>query len=155
VVWVSIGLSNPAIVGQRYDNAGIPQGDGFRVNTTRLGVSGAFQPDVASNADGNFVVVWPMRADGSDTGVFGRAFDSAGVPQSEQFQINAFTTGYQWLPSVAAKGPDEFVVAWQSDGQDGSGDGVFGRRVLNPAGQAAGVVDERSRTQSSPSVRKR
>jgi hypothetical protein len=154
VVWANYRAPY-GLRGQRYDSAGVPQGPEFRVNTTRLGAGEAFYHDVALGADGNFLVVWEMP-DASNFGVFGRAFDSAGVPQSEQFQINAFTTGFQTLASAAANGRNEFVVAWRSDGQDGSGSGVFGRRVLNPAGQAGGeVADRRSRTEASASAAKR
>ena len=158
VVWQSLGQDGSAngIFGQRYDNAGVPQGGKFRVHTSNPRLQ-RLATDVAYNSDGNFVVVWnALNLDGSGYGVFGRSFDSAGVPQSEQFQINAFTTGDQGSPSVSAKGPNEFVVAWFSDGQDGNGASVFGRRVLNPAGQAGGrVEDQRTRTQSSASAAKR
>jgi len=156
VVWSSYYRNYNGIFGQRYDNAGVPQGGKFRVHTSNPRLQ-RLATDVAYNSDGNFVVVWnALNLDGSGYGVFGRSFDSAGVPQSEQFQINAFTTGDQGSPSVSAKGPNEFVVAWFSDGQDGNGASVFGRRVLNPAGQAGGrVEDQRTRTQSSASAAKR
>jgi hypothetical protein len=143
VVWASYRLAfSYGLYGQRYDSAGVPQGGVFRVNTTRPGnYNELLIHDVASDAAGNFVVIWD-KLDPSGSGVFGRAFDSAGVPQSEEFRINAFTTGDQAYGSVAAKGPNEFVVAWYSYGQDGSGYGVFGRRVVNPAGEAGWRVGD-------------
>jgi hypothetical protein len=47
---------------------------------------------------------------------------------SGEFRINTQTTGRQWRVSGAAFTADRFVLAWQSDGQDGSGVGVFGLR---------------------------
>ncbi len=44
-----------------------------------------------------------------------------------EFRANAFTTGYQLLPSIAVEPEGEFVVVWQGDLQDGSGYGIFGR----------------------------
>jgi hypothetical protein len=45
-----------------------------------------------------------------------------------EFQVNTYTPFYQRFPSVAATDISQFVVAWQSNPQDGSGYGVFGQR---------------------------
>jgi hypothetical protein len=50
------------------------------------------------------------------------------LPQGDEFQINSYTNGIQVLPSVAVTGTNQFVVVWESNGQDGSNLGVFGRR---------------------------
>lgn len=85
---------------------------------------------VAADASENFVVVWTSDGqDGSDLGVFGQRYDSDGVALGSEFQVNSFTTSFQDFPSVAAVGANRFVVAWSSFGQDGDGDGVFGRRL--------------------------
>ena len=52
------------------------------------------------------------------------AQDPAGV----EFQVNSHTTSAQWVPGVASDANGNFVVVWASDGQDGSGHGVFGQR---------------------------
>jgi hypothetical protein len=129
VVWNSNGQDGHlnGIFGQRYDSAGEPVGDEFRVNS--------YTPNnqqycsVASDAGGNFVVAWEsLNQDGSDFGSFGQRYDSAGLAQGDEFQINSFTTSGQRFPSVGATDANQFVVVWQSQGQDGSGDGVFGQR---------------------------
>ena len=49
--------------------------------------------------------------------------------QITEFQVNSYTSGGQWDPSVAPFADGGFVVAWQSGGdQDGSSNGIFGRR---------------------------
>ena len=129
VVWQSLPAqdgSSYGIFGQRFDSGGAPRGAEFRVNTHRK--SRQDLPSVASDASGNFVVAWQDR-DADSYGVFGQRYDSAGVAQGDEFQINIFTTDRQASPSVGAAGPNQFVVVWESDGQDGSGDGVFGRRL--------------------------
>jgi hypothetical protein len=94
-------------------------------------------PAVAADGAGNFVVVWEDKAaDGSDYGIFGRRFDSAGVAQGGQFPVNSFTPSGQRNPAVAASDAGEFLVTWHSYGQDGSLDGVFGQRY-DPAGSKA------------------
>jgi hypothetical protein len=45
-----------------------------------------------------------------------------------EFQVNTTATSYQYAPSVANIGAESnFVVAWSSDGQDGSHTGAVGR----------------------------
>ena len=61
------------------------------------------------------------------------------MAQGDEFQVNSYTTDDQAFPSVAATGTNQFVVAWESDGQDGSGDGVFGQR-FDFAGDTITVV---------------
>jgi hypothetical protein len=86
-------------------------------------------PSVGSDASGNFLVAWHGNAqDGDGAGVFGQRYDSAGVAQGDEFQINSFTTGDQGFASVGATGTDRFVVVWESNGQDGDIFGVFGQR---------------------------
>jgi len=41
-------------------------------------------------------------------------------PVGSQFQVNTYTTGYQWDASVAADAEGNFVVVWESDGSAGS-----------------------------------
>jgi len=61
--------------------------------------------------------------DGSGTGVFRLYLPSAHQP--DMHQVNAYTTGDQVRPRVAALHSGESVVVWQSDGQDQSGWGVY------------------------------
>lgn len=44
---------------------------------------------------------------------------------------NAWTVGNQMHPAVAGGPAGSYAVAWTSDGQDGSGSGVFGRVVVS------------------------
>ena len=102
-------------------------GPEFQVNAYTSGYQDF--PDVSSDSDGNFVVVWRSAGqDGSGFSVVGRRFDRLGNPRGSDFVANSFTTGTQSFPAVAVNGSGGFVVAWQSYGQDGSGDGVFARR---------------------------
>lgn len=85
--------------------------------------------EVAADGSGNFVVVWDSFAqDGSEWGVFGQRYDSAGIPVGSEFQVNSYTTGQQYRPKVAADAAGNFVVVWSSRPQDRSWTGVFGQR---------------------------
>lgn len=38
------------------------------------------------------------------------------IPISDDFQVNTYTTGWQWVPSVAVAPDGSFLIAWQSEG---------------------------------------
>ena len=73
-------------------------------------------------------MAWSSAQDASGYGVFGRRFSSAGVPLAAEFQVNTYTPGNQNFATVATLAGGDFVVAWTSDGQDGSDQGVFAQR---------------------------
>jgi len=129
VAWHSYGVSLIAqntffIHGQRYASDGSTQGAQFQVNTYTTDYQ--VLPDVAADADGDFVVVWRTRAPGSfgnDTSYFsiqGVRYASDGSTQGAQFQVNTYTTSVQDVPSVAVDANGDFVVVWYSYGSSGT-----------------------------------
>lgn len=119
------------ISARRFGEDGLPLGPEFQVNT----YSTALQRNAQVGVDGagRFLVVWESESqDGSDFGIFAQAFDGDGGRIGSEFRVNAWTTGAQSYPSVAAAGPDRFLVAWGSEGQDGSSSGIFARVVVLP-----------------------
>jgi len=157
VAWRSLaqdaGVGN-GIFGQRYDSSGAPVGPEFRVNTYVFASQSL--PVVAVEGLGDFVVVWmSYTQDGSNWGVFGQRFTSAGTPLGPEFRVNTYATGSQAAPWVASDPSGNFVVAWQSDGQDGSSYGVFGQRYANsgaPVGPEFRVNTYSTSSQSLPLV---
>ena len=139
------------IYGQRYANTGAPLGAEFRVNTytsfnQRL-------PAVASDASGNFVVVWRSGQDGSGYAVIGQRFASSGAPLGPEFRVNTYTPSTQSFPAVAADTAGNFVVVWSSYNQDGSLYGVFGQRYASsgaPLGPEFPVNTFAPRSQQNP-----
>ncbi|MBY0457267.1 MAG: hypothetical protein K2V38_08020, partial [Gemmataceae bacterium] len=98
-----------------------------------------FDPSVAADAAGNFVVTWTSAGrDADGNGIAARRFGPTGTPLGSEFQVNAYTTGSQERPAVSAAAAGNFVIAWASAGQDGSGYGTYMQRY-NAAGQPAGV----------------
>ena len=131
VIWSSADGSDAGVFAQRYASTGAPLGGEFRVNTYTTNNQGrnVLAPSVASDAIGNFVVVWGSDGqDGFFAGIFGQRYDSAGTPLGPEFRVNTYTTNDQTQPSVGADGAGNFVVVWNSYAQDGSVDGVFGQR---------------------------
>ena len=119
---------------------GNPLGPEFRVNTYTTNAQDSVA--VAKRQQGifgNFVVVWSSYGeDGSSGGVFGQRYDGYfGVPLGPEFRVNTYTTNTQRRPAVAVDTAGNFLVVWESAGQDGSSYGVFGQR-FSPVGVPAG-----------------
>ncbi|HIG79883.1 MAG TPA: calcium-binding protein [Cycloclasticus sp.] len=100
----------------------------FQVNTYTAYDQG--DPSIAALADGGFVVTWQSGAQyaGVDDRVYAQIYDANGSTVGTEFQVNTYTTNYQVAPSIAALADGGFVVTWQSDGQDGSGNGIYAQR---------------------------
>lgn len=68
----------------------------------------------------------------------GTAAAAAVIPGGGEFRVNTYTTNnqdfYYGVNAVAAAADGNFVVTWDSEGQDGSGSGVYAQRF-----SAAGV----------------
>ncbi len=134
VAWQSYGSDGPdafdyCIEAQRYDASGAPLGDEMHVNSYTT--NGQVRPTVAGTADGGFVVAWGSYGSyGPDTvaySVQGQRFDAAGVPLGPQFQVNSYTTGYQWRPAAAMDPRGNFVIAWENYPSGGVQD-IYARR---------------------------
>lgn len=122
------------VLARRYDVNGVPTGAPFVVNSFTAGAQQ--RPSVAADAAGNFIIVWSSASaqDGSRDGIFARRYNAAGNPITGEIQINQFTLNIQGAPSVAMDHDGDFVVAWESNYQDGDGYGIYARRY-----DAAGV----------------
>lgn len=128
VVWESGGQdgNSAGVYGQRYNNTCLPEGSEFQVNTYTLSIQGA--PTVTAFPAGGFVVVWHSRGqDGSSYGIYGQRYTAAWMPEGTEFQVNTYVWSTQWFPVVKSFSAGGFVVVWQSNGQDGSSYGIYGR----------------------------
>lgn len=126
VVWLAPGVLS----------AQTPLGTEFQVNTYTTGIQGA--AEVASDASGNFVVVWANVSpqDGSGSGVFGQRYDSSGSALGTEFQVNTYTTNDQYSAAVASDSSGNFVVVWGGAGLPTFG--LFGQR-FDSTGAALGT----------------
>ena len=163
VVWVSYGSYGPdtdqsSIQGQRYDADGAPVGVEFQVNSYTT--SDQWAPAATVDAQGNFVVVWESNGSyGTDPGysIQGQRHAADGSPLGTQFQVNSYTTSYQWTASVAASAQGDFVVVWESYGSYGSDPGysIQGQRHAadgTPVGSQFQVNSYTTGYQFTPSV---
>ena len=138
VVWESLGQDGSfyGIFGRHFASSGSALGGEFQANTVTAGTQK--NPAVALDSDGDFVIVWESAYDGNVYGIFGKRFNSAGVVQATQFQVNSYTTQRQDIPDVAMRADGDFMVTWQSLHQDGDVLGIFARRFTS-AGSPVGV----------------
>ncbi|MEZ0371540.1 MAG: hypothetical protein ACAI44_20790, partial [Candidatus Sericytochromatia bacterium] len=139
VVWQTYhaGENQSGIYGQRYNRNGVPQGAEFRVNTETN--DNQVKPAVAMEANGDFVVVWEsLNQDGFGRGIYAQRFSATGSPVGGEFLVNTTTFFEQKEPAVAMDADGDFVVAWQSQYQDGSGDGLYAQRYSSTGAAVGG-----------------
>jgi hypothetical protein len=139
ISWDSNGQDGDGsgIYAQRYSADGSAQGSEFRVNTQITGAQSRSSLDLS--ADGRFVVSWESSGqDGSDTGVYAQRYAADGSAQGLEFRVNTTSANSQSDPSIAMDSQGNFVVTWISDGQDGSGAGIYAQRY-NASGVAQGA----------------
>jgi hypothetical protein len=125
-----------------------------RVNTTTHSTQSL--ADVAMAADRSYIAVWTSQAqDGSGAGVYGQRFDALGNKVAGEFRANVQASQSQQSPAVAVRDDGQFLVAWESQKQDGSGWGVFAREFRadgTPVGNEFLVNSTTSDDQRNPSV---
>jgi hypothetical protein len=104
-----------------------PQGTEFPVNTYTTNVQ--LRSASCHDSAGNFVVSWDSyQVDGNGYGIAAQRFSSTASPLGTEFVVNTYTTDGQEHPAVCCKPDGTFVIVWDSDGNDGNLDGVFGQR---------------------------
>jgi hypothetical protein len=107
-------------------------------------------------ADGSFVVTWQSHnQDGNGWGVYAQRYDATGNPLGGEFRVNTYTNNDQLAPSVAVASDGTFVIAWQSNGEDGSGWGVYAQRYDSNGNSLGGEFRVNTWTQDdqmAPSV---
>ena len=152
VIWESAGQdgSGFGLYGQRYSSRAKALRKEFAVNTeTERDQSMA---TVAGLKGGGFVVAWMSEEqDGSGDGIYAQRFSAKG----KEFRVNAKTAGDQSTPTATGLANGGFVVAWASEQQDGSGDGIYAQRFNakgKTKGKAFGVNTETAGDQSMPTV---
>jgi hypothetical protein len=155
ITWMSYFQDGDAygVYAQRYNSHGVAQGSEFRVNTTTTGDQ--YGPVVAMDSVGNFVIAWQSYGqDGSEYGIYAQRYNSSGVAQGSEFQVNTYTGGQQDYPSIAMDSDGDFVITWQSAEQDGYGYGIYAQRYSS-SGVAQGSefqVNTSNSSQSYPAV---
>src|SRR5436305_7152134 len=108
---------------------------------------------------GDFVTVWQSGgsalAGTEDSDVFLKRWNADGTARGPELRVNPTVAGCQGSPAVASAPDGSFVVAWQSQGQDGDGWGIFAQRFAAngaPAGGEIAINQATAGDQQSPAV---
>ena len=127
ITWSSYGQdgSGYGVYARRYNAAGVVQGGEFQVNESSLGNQRFSQ--VAMDHEGNFVITWTHDLSPTDSNIHARRFAADGTPLSGEFVVNSFLPGQQSNSTIGMDLEGNFVIAWQSHMQDGSGWGIYAR----------------------------
>ncbi len=142
IAWQSLAQdgSGYGIYAQRYDSEGSALGPETLVNTYTT--NNQYQPAISRLSDGGYVICWAsFTQDFGTTGVYAQKFDASGTKVGGEYLINSYSTSSQQMPAIAGLNDGRFIITWQSNGQDGSGDGIYSKimtiDVFNHAPTAA------------------
>jgi len=112
---------------QRYNSSGVPIDGEVQVNQTYTLGDQRF-PRIAVDLNDNFIITWVdyNGADGSQSGIFSKKYNSNGVEQGGVFQVNTYYAGDQYGSEISMNLDGDFVISWtDNNSHDGDGEGVF------------------------------
>lgn len=139
ITWHSLNQDGDSwgIYARRFFSNGTPNGEEFRVN----GYWWSYQryPMMDMNSTGAFVISWSGAGVGANgVNIYGRRYGVSGNPLGGDFLVNTYVSSSQHFPSVAMDSYGNFVIAWESENQDGYGDGIFAQK-FDSSGQSIGL----------------
>ncbi|HMX16158.1 MAG TPA: Calx-beta domain-containing protein, partial [Rhodocyclaceae bacterium] len=139
VAWDSAELDgfSEGTVGRLFDTDGTPLSGEFQISPSE-GDSRDKNPRIAALADGGFAATFDTYdAGGGLKNVGMRLFNADGTTRTPVIPVNQETANDQWRSAITSLAGGNFVVAWESLGQDGDGYGVYAR-LFNAGGAALG-----------------
>lgn len=159
IAWQSQDASQPQngsdIHARQGAIAGGLQAQDFLVNSTIDGDQTAPSVAMAQTANSSFVIAWQgpststasaaaEEGDGesgeeSGLGIFAKVYSSGGAVNSTEFEVDSGSNHDQVSPAVAMNANGQAVVAWQAEGNQGTGSDIFAREFT--ASLAGGVVN--------------
>lgn len=116
------------VFAQFYDSGRVAIGSPITVPEGSVGTQS--ESSLAVDGNGRALLTWSSTQDGSSD-IFGRWFSvGSGTALGAEFKLNTTTADAQTASSVSLGLSGRAVVAWQSQGQDGSGAGIYWREIL-------------------------
>lgn len=119
VTWIS----GDEAFARLFSATGVPLG-----TELSLGAATGIDPSVVALPGGGFIAA--LSGDGLDasgSGIVLQRLSADGAALGSPIAVNTTTTGNQHAQQVLVLGDGSFVVIWESEGQDGSGSGIFAR----------------------------
>lgn len=115
------------IYARRFRADGVSTTSDFRINQTTAGQQ--VNPAIAMDEHGQYVITWSSETLDGSHNVYARRLFGSGSFLSDEFLVNTHTPGDQRLPAVAIQQNGDFVIGWQSYGQDAENSwGVYAQR---------------------------
>jgi hypothetical protein len=113
VAWENLTAGGSAVLARRFNAAGTALSGQQAVDASPTGPQ--HDPAVATNALGEFVVVWDsLSQDGSGAAVLAQQFNALEQPQGGKVQLNTTVAGDQSLAGVGLSAGGSLLMAWQS-----------------------------------------
>lgn len=124
----SSGRSNE-IMARYVDPNGSPISDEFQINTIRAG--NQTEPAIAIDDMGFLCVAWQGPGADDEEDIFACILDPNDDFVTEEFPVNAAVAGRQTCPSVAVGPGGTFVLVWESQSPDETGESaaICGQRL--------------------------
>ncbi len=124
-----------------YLSNGAAAGNEIKVNSD---LNPCADPAVAAAADGSFLISWAAYDMSSVTNqwdIYARSLNMGGTNglNSSVVRLNSYLNSSQFRPKLSSIGNDYFAV-WSSQGEDGSGLGVYGQFVHSDATLVGGEI---------------
>jgi hypothetical protein len=118
VVWSEVANDNSEIMAQRFQAAGTPLGNAFKVNQDPAGSKPSdLRPAIARTSGGGFVVVWitvPALGDTESTPrVMARRFNAAGAALGSPLKLNSGLVKGE-RPGVCVDTSGRIIAVWTS-----------------------------------------
>lgn len=151
IAWTDFHLDGAggSVAFRRYAANGTALESPRLANLTTAGTQSA--PSVAVDASGQWLFAWQAgNQDGDGTGIVLRAMASDGTLVPAERVANSVTAGDQNRVTAAVDADGDVLLAWNSVGQDGDGDGVFQRRFVGPAAIDLSAILNASSTRVRP-----
>jgi len=86
------------------------------------------KPNIKITPKGESFVVWQDRVKKRGYDIFMQRFSKTGTPIGRARRINQYKNNDQKEPQIAMDKEGNFVIVWQSYGQDGNKSGIYGQR---------------------------
>jgi len=114
------------VYARQFSNEGTPLGDDFRVNDNTTAAY-LYHPQVSSDNEGNFLIVWEDHRLGFKGDIFGQPYLNDGTSVGDNNKVNDDKgSANQKMPSIAIDICDNFIIAWV-DNRDGP-DEIYAQR---------------------------
>lgn len=110
---------------KRYDSSGNPIGDLERTNAGGSVTSAS----VSTTPDGRSVIAYSSLTTASGASVFAQPLDASGTRVGDPIRVDTFADSSKYTVDSAMDEAGNFTIVWDSFGQDGDLNGVFGQRA--------------------------